>query len=63
MRRHGPKSPFKGRVISITRLGGRNKERDVSEIIIDTGGVKFHEGQVRYRNHTSIISETVNDGV
>jgi hypothetical protein len=25
--------------------------------------VKFHEGQVRYRNHTSIISETVNDGV
>ena len=40
------KAPFTGKVLSIKRLGGRNKERDVSEIVIDTGGVRFDEGQV-----------------
>ena len=43
---HSPKEPFRGKILSIRRLGGRNKERDVSEIVIDTGGVRFVEGQV-----------------
>jgi hypothetical protein len=32
-------------VLSIERLGGRDRERDVSHIVIDTGGVQFVEGQ------------------
>jgi hypothetical protein len=34
----GKKEPFIGKVLSIERLGGRDKERDVSHIVIDTGG-------------------------
>jgi hypothetical protein len=41
----GKNPPFTGKVLSIKRLGGRDKERDVSHIVIDTGGVLFHEGQ------------------
>jgi len=37
--------PFKGKVLSVERLGGRDKERDVTHIVIDTGGVVYHEGQ------------------
>jgi hypothetical protein len=33
----GKKEPFIGKVVSIERLGGRDKERDVSHIVIDTG--------------------------
>lgn len=39
------KQPFVGKVLSIERLGGRDKERDVSHIVIDTGGVQYVEGQ------------------
>ncbi|WIA41673.1 hypothetical protein OEZ86_009022 [Tetradesmus obliquus] len=41
----GKKPSFVGKVVSIERLGGRDKERDVSHIVIDTGGVPFVEGQ------------------
>lgn len=41
----GKQPPFKGRVVSIQDLGGRDKERHVSHIVIDTGGVLYHEGQ------------------
>lgn len=41
----GKQPPFVGKVLSIERLGGRDKERDVSHIVIDTGGVKYVEGQ------------------
>eukprot|EP00878_Enallax_costatus_P003594 GHUV01003808.1.p1 GENE.GHUV01003808.1~~GHUV01003808.1.p1 ORF type:complete len:352 (+),score=82.06 GHUV01003808.1:1450-2505(+) len=41
----GKQPPFIGKVVSIERLGGRDKERDVSHIVIDTGGVEFVEGQ------------------
>ena len=41
----GKNPPFTGEVLSIKRLGGSDKERDVSHIIIDTGGVHFVEGQ------------------
>ena len=33
----GKQPPFIGKVVSIERLGGRDKERDVSHIVIDTG--------------------------
>jgi hypothetical protein len=33
----GKKAPFIGKVVLIERLGGRDKERDVSHIVIDTG--------------------------
>lgn len=41
----GKQPPFVGKVLSIERLGGRDKERDVSHIVIDTGGVPYVEGQ------------------
>lgn len=41
----GKKQSFVGKVVAIERLGGRDKERDVSHIVIDTGGVPFVEGQ------------------
>lgn len=41
----GKQPPFIGKVVSIERLGGRDKERDVSHIVIETGGVEFVEGQ------------------
>jgi ferredoxin--NADP+ reductase len=41
----GKNPPFIGEVLSIKRLGGRDKERDVSHIVIGTGGVQFVEGQ------------------
>jgi ferredoxin--NADP+ reductase len=37
--------PFVGKVLSVRRLGGRDKERDVTHIVIDTGGIPFVEGQ------------------
>ncbi|KAL4437055.1 hypothetical protein ABPG75_004194 [Micractinium tetrahymenae] len=39
------KEPFVGKVLEIRRLGGRNRERYVSELVIDTGCLEFHEGQ------------------
>lgn len=33
----GKAGPFTGKVLSIKRLGGRDKERDVSHIVIETG--------------------------
>lgn len=41
----GKQPPFVGKVLSVERLGGRDKERDVSHIVIDTGGVAYVEGQ------------------
>ncbi|KAF5842467.1 hypothetical protein DUNSADRAFT_7078, partial [Dunaliella salina] len=41
----GKYPPFKGKVLAVERLGGRDKERDVTNIVIDTGGVVYHEGQ------------------
>jgi hypothetical protein len=41
----GKQPPFVGKVLSIERLGGRDRERDVSHIVIDTGGVQYVEGQ------------------
>jgi hypothetical protein len=41
----GKNPPFLGKVLSVTRLGGRDSERDVTNIVIDTGGVEFVEGQ------------------
>ena len=41
------KAPFQARIVSTRRLGGRNRERDVSHVVIATNGVHFHEGQVR----------------
>lgn len=41
----GKQPPFVGKMLSIERLGGRDRERDVSHIVIDTGGVPFVEGQ------------------
>jgi ferredoxin--NADP+ reductase len=41
----GKNPPFIGKVLSVERLGGRDKERDVTHIVIDTGGVAFVEGQ------------------
>lgn len=41
----GKQPPFIGKVLSVERLGGRDKERDVSHIVIDTGGVQYVEGQ------------------
>jgi hypothetical protein len=41
----GKEPPFVGKVLSVERLGGRDKERDVSQLVIDTGGVRFVEGQ------------------
>lgn len=41
----GKQPPFKGKVVSVERLGGRDRERDVTNIVIDTGGVPFVEGQ------------------
>lgn len=43
--RAGKQPPFKGKVVSVERLGGRDRERDVTNIVIDTGGVPFVEGQ------------------
>lgn len=45
LRTAGKQPPFVGKVLSIERLGGRDKERDVSHIVIDTGGVPYVEGQ------------------
>lgn len=36
---------LQGKVLSVKRLGGRDRERDVTQIVIDTGGVKYVEGQ------------------
>ncbi|GBF87830.1 ferredoxin-NADP+ reductase [Raphidocelis subcapitata] len=41
----GKKEPFVGRVVAIRDMGGRDRERHVSHIVIDTGGVPFVEGQ------------------
>lgn len=41
----GKNPPFIGKVVQVKRLGGRDKERDVTHIVIDTGGVVFVEGQ------------------
>ncbi|KAF8058332.1 hypothetical protein HT031_005649 [Scenedesmus sp. PABB004] len=41
----GGQPPFTGRVLAVERLGGRDKERDVTHIVIDTGGVAYREGQ------------------
>lgn len=43
--RGGKFPPFQGKVLTIERMGGRDAERDVSRIVIETGGVLFHEGQ------------------
>ncbi|KAI7845616.1 hypothetical protein COHA_000902 [Chlorella ohadii] len=43
--RGGKFPPFQGKVLAIERMGGRDAERDVSRIVIETGGVLFHEGQ------------------
>lgn len=41
----GKYPPFIGKVLSVKRLGGRDRERDVIKIVIDTGGVPYVEGQ------------------
>lgn len=41
----GGQGPFTGKVLRVERLGGRDKERDVTHIVIETGGVHFVEGQ------------------
>lgn len=40
-----PHPPFIGKVLSMERVGGRDRERDIVKIVIDTGGVRFVEGQ------------------
>ncbi|KAI8474033.1 MAG: ferredoxin-NADP+ reductase [Monoraphidium minutum] len=41
----GKKAPFKGKIVAIHDMGGRDKERHVSHIVIETSGVPFVEGQ------------------
>ena len=45
MGKAGKNPPFAGRIIKVTPLGGRDREREVTELVSSTGGVRFNEGQ------------------
>lgn len=45
MGKAGKNPPFSGKIIKVTPLGGRDREREVTELVIATGGVRFNEGQ------------------
>jgi hypothetical protein len=53
----GKKAPFVGKVVSIERLGGRDKERDASHIVIDTGALLLLWCSTVYQLHICLLSE------